>query len=281
MLTIVGSKVPYPRRIAIRINEKNPDKEPVVIFTNAQFIKEYALNGIGKYLAASEKGEKEKYILWPTPSCTPNQRDSILVAGPSGSGKTTYVVNYTASYKRLYPLRKILYFSAKDKDIAVDSSPWITRVPRKDWPIYIGEKKETKKRKRGETEDSKIEFPVISSMSKTLFVFDDDDEDPRGDDLRAFRLYLIKLGRSENIDVLTCSHLVSNFNKTREELNECTCIVVFPWTGVHNHMVRFFSKYLTLTDTQINKLTDRNHKCVALHLKSPITAVTESEAWIV
>jgi len=281
MFTLKGAKVPNPRRVFLIVDE-NSDDEPVVVFTNQQHIQQYAL-GDGKTFTV-KKHKSNKYILWPTPSCIPDQRDCVLVAGQSGSGKTTWVRNYTSTYAGIYPNRDILYFSTKQRDKVLDQCKWIKRVPREEWNTYIGEKqdKQIKKQKMDEEyEEQDTKMIPLHDISKTLFIFDDVDEDDRANDIQKFKMYLIKLGRSEGIDVVSTSHLVSNFNKTREELNETTTIVLFPWTGVHNHMTRYMSTYLGLTEAQIKKITNRAIKCATLHLRHPVTVVTEDSAWIV
>lgn len=230
----------------------------------------------------------EKYLFYPTPTGVPEQRDFVLVAGQSGSGKSTWVIKWTSAYKMMHPTRNVYYFSTKETDKNIDMSPWIIRVKREDWSKYLGENYAEqqitgKKRSKSEAETASpvFQFAKLEELKNSCFVFDDDEEDPLADILAKFRMYLVKLGRQQHIDVIQCTHMITSFNKTRDQMNELSAIVVFPQVGVHNHMKRFFEEYMNMSKNAIKQIINREHQHVMVHLRHPLMALTDKKVWMI
>jgi energy-coupling factor transporter ATP-binding protein EcfA2 len=256
--------------------EDNEEAKPVSVFACSAFDAKYS---IGKSLIL-DKGEG---TIHPGPSLVPNQHDVYVVAGPSGAGKSTFCATYAGAYHYRYPKRSILYFSIKNEDPEIDALPFVTRVPPDQWVEYIGEPVQKKRKRSDDAEDVNAgpKYADIESYAKSLFIFDDYDMYPRAADLDRFRMYLICYGRSSEINVINVTHIISDFNKTRKELNEVTHVVIFPSKGIHKSVKSFLKGYLNLSDEDIASLLDRKIETyVNISIKMPITATTEKKIWM-
>lgn len=239
---------------------------------------------------AREVTAKEGCKFFPCPRSVKGQRENVLLAAPAGAGKSTYVVNWCASYRKIYPNRPILFFSTKPEDDKIDAAKdLIERIPRSEWDVYLGKymtkKSKSKKRKAeakegeepaGETE----EIVALDLLRKTCFVFDDFEMDPRIGDIRLFRRVLMMMGRSYQIDILSCTHQITKFSETRDEINELTALVIFPQSGIQYQCRYFLKRYLNYSDEEADKVLDLDNHDIYISVKVPIFCLTPSKVFI-
>ncbi|MFA9263024.1 MAG: hypothetical protein ACEQSB_06805 [Undibacterium sp.] len=212
-------------------------------------------------------------------------RCNILIAGPSGAGKTWVAAHWAAVYHALFPTREILLFSMKEKDENFDVLPFITRVPRERWDEYLGSSKTQKSRKRVKMNEEDEERPPgepykIEELANKLFIFDDIGSDSRAAELDAFRLKVMTTGRQSQIDVISCTHLISYSNSNREMLAEITRIVVFPTTGVDRHIRAFFKNFVGMKEEDCDKMMSRQERSLMLCLHHPRVLLTSKAVWL-
>ena len=75
-----------------------------------------------------------------------------------------------------------------------------------------------------------LDLPADDDLTGTICFFDDIDSlmGERSEYMRTYRDALLESGRHKNITVLSTSHVLRNYNKTRILLNECEWAVLFP-----------------------------------------------------
>lgn len=125
--------------------------------------------------------------------------------------------------------------------------------------------------------------PMRKTWEKCLFVFDDIEHVPT--DMREkvyeFKGYITLTGRSAEVDILLCNHMAMNYGQTREELNECTAVVMFPKSATIHHMNRYLKEYIGLDKDNVAQIINGRFRWVMLNTQHPMTAVTENEVWVV
>ena len=142
---------------------------------------------------------------------------SILLVGPSGSGKS-----FLAKKMLLHDVRNrpvILFSKVRDdpslkelkKMKSSDKEPKLVPIP-----IY--------------SDDDLVSLPAENDMKGSICFFDDIDAftGERAQYLRNYRDSLLEAGRHKDITVMSTSHILSNYNKTRTMLNEAEYVVLFP-----------------------------------------------------
>ena len=143
---------------------------------------------------------------------------SMLFVGPSGSGKTFLAKQIMLNDKKKRPV--VLFSKVRDdpslKELLKKKTPLDGKARLIPIPIY--------------TDDDMASLPVDSDLEKTITFFDDIDAftGERAKYLRDYRDALLEAGRHKDITVLSTSHILSNYNKTRTMLNEAEYVILFP-----------------------------------------------------
>jgi hypothetical protein len=153
------------------------------------------------------------------------KRETPYVAAPSGAGKSTWIANYCAQVRELVPDKKIYIFSRLDSDPALD--------PLKPTRFLIDE-------------DLVADPPTPSDFKDSIVIFDDIDTIPDKkamECVQKLRDDLLETGRHEDVTVVSTSHQVMNYKKTRTLLNEASAVVLFPKSGSAYHIGRYLKTY--------------------------------------
>lgn len=272
MFTLNGRDTHSPSRVALIYNPDNNDHPSLFVSESEDSL----------YSLGTEYKPPEDFLLMPCPSTVPNQRDCIYIAGPSGCGKSTYITKYAGCHKRLYPKRNIYLISSKATDKEIDAcSSFITRIPRSEWSTHMGPKGLKDKRKRT-APGTQFEYLPIEMYAKSLWIFDDCENDDMVSEIQAFRKRLIELGREQQVNVVVVSHMITNFNLTRNDIGELTHVVIFPHKGVQNNNERFLKVYLKLSNVDIKRIYDDKTITHAITIKVDGTraAICENKAWL-
>ena len=220
------------------------------------------------------------YYFCPMPTSDPDQRNSIIMSGPSGAGKSTTNAKFLRGYHKAYPNRIRYLFSSKTEDKPYDNEG-LVRIKQEDWEEFMNRDIEVKignkkKKKRG--------FKDIKEWRESCFTFDDIENASPAEDremIMKFKKYIVQLGRAFHIDVIDCNHLLFRGNETREDLNECTAIVLFPKFGTPYHISRYLSVHLPFKVQTINTLLYKTRRWLMIVKSYPITVVTEYKIWII
>ena len=162
---------------------------------------------------------------------------SILLVGPSGSGKSFLAQKMLMKDKRRRPV--MLFSKVRDDPSLKEVKDDTLESTREEQ--FVGEgglimkriKKEKKSRLRQIpifSDSDLVDLPVDSDLQGTICLFDDIDAftGERAAYLRGYRDSLLEAGRHKNVTVLSTSHILSNYNKTRTMLNEAEHVILFP-----------------------------------------------------
>lgn len=204
------------------------------------------------------------------------QRHYYIVNGPAGAGKTVFAAELMTMYNELYPNNRIFLITNKETSAkeATSELPFVKAIPRSEWfdTFATSDAKKrsstsrTPKAKRfkiygadeaeeeiDEEEDDDVD-DMISNVSKAYkfrptsdfkdsLIVMDDMQNVTPPVLNSFMVKLrrsfAELGRSDNINLINCAHLI-DVRRDARELDESTHITMFPVKCIP----RIFQKYL-------------------------------------
>ena len=233
---------------------------------------EYLDEALGDlYTAALEAFTKinDKELLLPDDGCLrplPDsvRRECIYITGPSGSGKSTWAAQYCAMFRKMVPDIRIYVFSRLKEDGVLDVLKPV-RVVLDD-----------------EFLQSDPYEPVHFENSIVLF----DDIDTLTDErvckkVSKLRSDILETGRHQNVWCLTTGHMISNRERTRVVLNECTKVTVFPKSGSTYHIRRLLKEYFGFDKKQIDKTLGLPSRWVTITRTAPQLVIHEKGCFIV
>lgn len=129
----------------------------------------------------------------------------------------------------------------------------------------------------------KNDLKDISNFANSLFVFDDIEtmfDEILAKKLYAFKEFLIKLGRSNNIDIIYATHSLNQltqFNKS--QITESTALVFFPHAGSVDAPLKILKDHYGLDAATISKI--REYKTwVMVTNYAPKSVLTEREFFL-
>jgi len=219
-----------------------------------------------KRIKDSKKG-KEIYLSDGMLQMIPNpdmERQTLYISGVSGSGKSTFIKNYVGMYQKLYPKRKIILFSQKDSDPALDDIKNLIRI---------------------EINDELVRDPIncYETFKECMVIFDD--VDAVGD--KKIKMAIDKLkedclqnGRQHNIETLITSHNVSNGFSTRTILRESMWAVLFK-SGPQMQTKYYLTKYLGMSKQETDRALTLSSRWFAIRQIAPMVLVYEKGAYII
>jgi GTPase SAR1 family protein len=202
------------------------------------------------------------------PIPNPDTRDCIYVCGPSGSGKSTYVSKYAEQYKKMFPDNKIVLFSRVEEDEALDKLDPIR------FDLSTG----------SETSAEILEDPIEpSDLENSLVIFDDTDTLPDKkvkDAIIKLKDDLLQTGRHQNVYVAITSHQLSNYKETRNVLNECHSITIFPKSGSTFAIKYVLKNYFGLDPQDIKRILDLPSRWVTITKTFPQSVIYDSGIYL-
>lgn len=181
--------------------------------------------------------------------CPDSKPERIYISGANGSGKSTIASTYIREYQRIYPKNLIFMFSIHEYDDAYKGIDMV-RIDLKD-PTLADEPLDTTK------------------FKNCLIVFDDTDslQDKK---LQKFidvlEKGLLTDGRKYGVYMLCLNHMLMNYTKTREKINECSRYVLFPSSGSTYHITRFLKVYCSMSRQQIQRVLNIPSRWVCVSL---------------
>ena len=182
-------------------------------------------------------------------------RSVYYIGGPSGSGKSFFTGLYLEQYKRAYPKNKIYIFSRVNFDESLDIYD----------PVRIIINEEL------------LEDPITAEeLENSCCVFDDIDtiaDDKLATCIQKLRDDLLEVGRHHNIDMLCTSHLLMNYKKTRQLLNEATHFVFFPKSGSSYHIERLLKVYCGMDKKNTEMIMSLPSRWVCISKTYPVYAL--------
>ena len=190
------------------------------------------------------------------------ERSVWMVCGMSGSGKSTYTAALCKTYHQQYPKNKIILFSNKKEDPVFDRLSYIDR-------ILIN--------------DDLLKDPInLSELKNTLVLFDDVEHNPSKEiakELIRISDLILQQGRSYRCSFVYISHQSNNYKATRNILNECHHVVVFPAMTTRYSLNYLFGKYFGFTKEVISKICKLPSRWVQI-TKSPPCVLYKTGSFI-
>lgn len=173
-----------------------------------------------------------------------NKREILYIAGPQNSGKSYYTSQYLKDFIKMFPKKKIYLFSGIDDD---DNFKGIKNIKRMDMDDE-------------ELLDDPID--VKKELSNSLVIFDDIDRSNNPEItkyLHELRNDILKNGRDQSkkgkdIYCISTNHQITDGHETRDLLNECTSITIFPHSGSRFGIDRVLQHYIGLGKKEIDKI---------------------------
>ena len=185
------------------------------------------------------------------------QSERVFVAGASGSGKSFWTASYMREYMEMFPARRIFLFSTHDGEKAYE--------PLEHHAVALDE--------------TFAETPLtLDALSDSLCVFDDCDalQDRKlSKAVEALNLDLINNGRKYNIHVVTLSHVLMGYSKTRCQLIEANRVVLYPG-GNDYHAKRWMKIYGGIPDKWGRAILEEKTRWVCFDMRMPRSFVTEN-----
>lgn len=229
--------------------EKLNDRLKLVIET----LKEVAIEKLKKNINFDRKDIVQKIV--PAIGGGPTNFDrSIFLTGPSGSGKTFLAKEIM---KHDIKKRPMIVFSKIDDDESLKELTKL-KLPKSaesslDLEKEGGQLRLIKIRLHGEND--LLDLPCNEDLKNCVCFFDDIDSFPRdiASFLNEYRDSILECGRHHNISVLSTSHQLYNWCKTRVILNESELVCLFPHSNKRNSML-FLRDRMGLDKVEVSKI---------------------------
>lgn len=197
------------------------------------------------------------------PTQNPHKRDIVFVSGKSGCGKSTFAAKFANLYRKFWREltghdRHVYLFSALDSDPSIDRI-MTNRIVLDD--NFLDR-----------------EFKIHDEFSDCLVIFDDIDSilNPKvSKKVKGILHDCLETGRHSNISVIFCSHLPTDYNRTRSILHEATYIVGFD--PANNRIFKeCLKKYAALGKETVEDICRISSRWVAVHNETPTFVVSET-----
>ncbi len=200
---------------------------------------------------------------------------SIFLTGPSGSGKTMLSEDIMLHDEKFRPC---VVFSKIDEDDSLKR----LRKQKLNSKTELEEQRDKKERLikiRLQTEDDLLNLPSNEMLKNCVILFDDLDSFPPSISafLNVYRDQILESGRHHNITVLSTSHQLYNWAKTRVILNEAETVCMFPHSNKRNSML-FLRDRLGLGKDEIVNIVDEamnSGRYLICKMSAPNIIITE------
>lgn len=203
------------------------------------------------------KIDSGQFSIMPT-----TETERVFIGGKSGMGKSSIASMYIREYIEMFPDRRVILLSIHENEKAYAMYPNMIRIPLD------------------------INFvdnvPSLEELSNSLVIFDDCDnlnDKNLSNVIKLLNNNLIANGRKYNIHVLTLYHLLMDYSRTRQLLNEANRVVFFLGVNAY-HLGRFLKVYAGLSPEQIKKITGLRSRWCCLNMAIPNYFISESEIGI-
>ena len=191
------------------------------------------------------------------------ERQVFMISGMSGSGKSYYTSSLCRTYKKQFPLNKIILFSNKPSDPAFDSLEYIERIV---------------------INTDLLNDPItLNELRDSLVIFDDVEYSTNKEvdkELDRIRDLILQQGRSYHCSFAYITHQSNNYKATRTILNECNSITIFPAMVTRYSLNYLLGNYFGFNKDQITKIVKLPSRWVTIY-KSPPLVMYSTGAYLV
>lgn len=208
------------------------------------------------------------YKLAIEPNNDPKGRDVIMVGGKSGSGKSHIARNFAIRYHQLYPDRKIFLFSFLKEDNTIDSI------------------KDIIKRVKSDLLDDDDYECKIADFEESLVIIDDVEGYERVNKkifnaIQSVIDMIATMGRHTQSSIMVCSHLLSDYKRTRLFLGEAQQFVTFMHGVSQRQIYGLLGGYAGIDHTEIDELRKLPSRWICIRTQYPIVALYEKGAHLI
>tara|TARA_R110000803_G_scaffold21011_1_gene53387 strand:+ start:4531 stop:5466 length:936 start_codon:yes stop_codon:yes gene_type:complete len=191
------------------------------------------------------------------------EREVFYIAGMSGSGKSVFASKLINNYKQTFKKNKVLLFSNKDEDPALDKEG-VLRIALDD--------------------DLLFDQFELNDFRNKLIVFDDVEANKNKKmqgELDRLRDLILQQGRSYHCSFIYISHLLNDGHKTRTILNESQHLVVFP-KYITFHALRYcLEKYFGMSKEDIHRLKKLPSRYACLSKFPQLSVIYDKGAYLI
>lgn len=214
-----------------------------------------------------KEGNKEIFIIdgEMIPYTNKGSRDIYYICAPSGAGKSYFVNMYAKSYKEVYPKNNVYLFSKVENDVTLKNNKDIQRI---------------------ELDEEIIEEPITpQELENSLTIFDDTMMIPNKELRRELNEVLLKdlmeTGRHNSINLCITNHLINDYKKTRDIMNEATHLVFFLFAANTYAISYCLKNYVGMDKNQIKKLLNLKSRWVIINKKTcPLTIIYQNGVYL-
>jgi hypothetical protein len=204
----------------------------------------------------------EKFAL--EPSHDPKGRDVIMVGGKSGSGKSYIAKNFIKRYERLFPKRPIRLVSYLKEDTTIDDAKAAERIDPDQW-----------------VDDP----PDLDFFEESLLVLDDIEGFERSNKevfhaIQRVVDMIATTGRHAAASILNCSHLLTDYKRTRLWLGESNQFCIFPNGASLKQLNTLLGSYAGADGREIRKMRHLPSRWVCLRTSFPPIVLHENGAYL-
>ena len=206
--------------------------------------------------------KNEKFALEPTHD--PKGRDVIMVGGKSGSGKSFIAKNFIKRYSYLWPKRPIRLVSYLEEDETIDDAKAQQRLDPETW-----------------VDDP----PELEFFENALLVLDDIEgfERSKKDVFHAIQRVVDMIattGRHAAASILNCSHLLTDYKRTRLWLGESNQFCIFPNGASLKQLNTLLGSYAGADAREITAMRHLPSRWVCLRTCFPPVVIHENGAYL-
>jgi len=191
------------------------------------------------------------------------QNERLYICGESGCGKTYNMIRkYAELFHQKYPQSRVLIFTSKLKDKAIDDLRYIERV-------QINE----------DILENPLSVSKLAKLSKPLLtIFDDIEDFPNKKitkEIERLRNEIMRNGRSSGIYILYTHHDPCDYIHTKAQIFESTAICTFPRQSGDGAYDYLYKNKLHLDDKTQKIIKKQKSKFVFINKKIPKYILTD------
>jgi gluconate kinase len=234
------------------------------------------LHGKGKldgdlvYLDESQEDESpleapDGYKFAIEPTHHDGGRDVIMVGGKSGSGKSHIARNFAIRYNALHPDNPIFFISYLDEDPTIDK---VSSVIKRIKPESLLESD-----------------PTVHDFANSLTIIDDVEGYERSNKevhnkIQSVVDMIATMGRHNSSSIVVCSHLLTDYKRTRLFLGEANHFVVFAHGASQNQLYNLLCRYSGLDKSDVDSIRNLRSRWVCVRTIFPLTVIHENGVYI-
>lgn len=201
------------------------------------------------------------------PTAKEGKRDVLYLAGPPGQGKTYLSCQFLRLYERMWPTRKCFVFTGDERDPTILAQNLqrteIISVDLKDKdgiPFFL---------KKQWTHES---------FYNCVVMFDDVDGMVNKQVVNALRDLMdkcLKMGRHTGTSVIITNHMLTEYQKTRQWIQQANWVVFFPLSAIGRNIEYFIRDYLGIKNVESQEQLMRMGRWVAVKTDTPQLALSD------